>query len=733
MKHLIALFGLLLCFSSQAQERRLALVIGNGDYSNDQLANPENDAKSMELALEDIGFEVYKYENLNRVELAKAIDQFGNKLSEYDVGLFFYAGHGIQSKGFNYLVPVDASLKTESDIEFNCVRADRVLGKMDDAKNGVNIVILDACRNNPFERSWTRSTNGRGLATMNGPMGSIIGYATSPGKIASDGAGENGTYTEGLLKFLNEPGITAIQMFQKVTAFVLRNSNGEQLPWVSTSLTADFFMVPGTAVTTLPLDKDEVEIRKSITKNAEDSSEEGVSLAVLPFANLTGNKEMNYLVNGQHDALYTELCKLSQIQPIRVVGSRSAKVLSNSELSVPELAESINVQYLIEGSVQSFNDSVFMQIRLIKAFPEEKPIYAATYSSDFRNILKLHSNIAGQISKKVNMEISPENFALLPKARSVNPEAYKAYLRGMYSLSKSTPESIKQGLEYLHSAVDLDPAEPFALSGLALGYIDIAHGPLDEGDALDKAEACILKAARIDSSFAEIYASLGSLYYYKKMEFEKAEKYYQKALKLNPNTAIVHYHYSWLLYCMGRMDEAIVEHKLAQKYDPFNPQHTAWLAALYCYDGRYSDALRTCKESQEIQEDFFAGYYALGITYLELGRVDEAIEAHKTLREKYPIMSFPLARTYALSGQRKKAEKILKEMEEMQDMPFKAFSLVSMNSALGNMDEAFKWVEYEPHHTWAVAYVVMPEFENLRKDPRIHDFVKKWNLPYLKE
>jgi hypothetical protein len=225
-------------------ERRIALVIGNGKYINSmELANPVNDARAMKKALENVGFDVYEYEDLNQAQIKKAIDDFGVRLKQYSVGLFFYAGHGIQAKGLNYLIPVDATIQSEQQVEYDCVQADRVLGQMEDAGSKINIVILDACRNNPFERSWSRSANGTGLAFMNAPTGSLIAYATSPGRTASDGSGSNGLYTSALLENLKTPGINILQMFQTVRRTVSAKSAKQQIPWESTSLTADFFFV----------------------------------------------------------------------------------------------------------------------------------------------------------------------------------------------------------------------------------------------------------------------------------------------------------------------------------------------------------------------------------------------------------------------------------------------------------------------------------------------------------
>jgi uncharacterized caspase-like protein len=169
------------------------------------------------------------------------MDDFGRRLKEYDVALFFYAGHGVQVNGHNYLIPVDATLESENDAEYDCVRADRVLAKMEAGGTKTNIVILDACRDNPFERSWHRGARGTGLAFMNAPSGSLIAYSTSPGSVASDGTGVNGTYTAALLEHVDTPGVTILQMFQRVRARVISRTNNQQIPWESTSLSGDFY------------------------------------------------------------------------------------------------------------------------------------------------------------------------------------------------------------------------------------------------------------------------------------------------------------------------------------------------------------------------------------------------------------------------------------------------------------------------------------------------------------
>ena len=223
-----------------------ALVIGNSNYRFiSTLANPANDASDMAAMLKRLGFEVSVKINATHREMENEILQFGMKLRQGGVGLFYYAGHGVQIDGRNYLIPVDADVISLSDIKFETVDAGRILGKMEDAGNGLNIIILDACRNNPFASKF-RSAD-RGLAKMEAPTGSILAYATAPGSVAADGKGRNGLYTSKLLKYMQQANLSIEDCFKKVRVEVMAASEKRQVPWESSSLTADFFFVSAPA------------------------------------------------------------------------------------------------------------------------------------------------------------------------------------------------------------------------------------------------------------------------------------------------------------------------------------------------------------------------------------------------------------------------------------------------------------------------------------------------------
>lgn len=216
---------------------RFALIIGNSSYKYvPKLRNPVNDATDIASVLKELGFKVTLKRNVDKETMVNAIRSFGAQLRQGGTGLFYFAGHGFQYQGRNFLVPVDAKIKTAADIEFESVDANRVLAQMQQANNGVNIVILDACRDNPFAVSSRTIT--RGLARMDSPTGTLIAYATSPGDVAADGKGRNGTFTKHLLVGLRTKSHLSItDMFTEITGSVFAETGGEQVPWQSASLT----------------------------------------------------------------------------------------------------------------------------------------------------------------------------------------------------------------------------------------------------------------------------------------------------------------------------------------------------------------------------------------------------------------------------------------------------------------------------------------------------------------
>src|SRR5258706_4716155 len=236
---------------AQSKPARVALVIGNGAYKHAAtLDNPKNDAADVAKELESAGFVVIRRDNASLREMHLALREFGDKLTKTTTGVFYFAGHGVQGRGRNYLLPVDADIAREDEVAFSAMDLGAVMEKLDSARNPVNIVILDACRDNPFGARIQMTA--KGLAQVEAPPGTLIAFATAPGSAASDGGGRNGLYTGHLVAEMKRPGAPIEEIFKAVRASVRRDSQGKQVPWESTSLESEFKFRPAAAKAVAP-------------------------------------------------------------------------------------------------------------------------------------------------------------------------------------------------------------------------------------------------------------------------------------------------------------------------------------------------------------------------------------------------------------------------------------------------------------------------------------------------
>ena len=219
--------------------KRVALVIGNAAYKVHPLRNPRNDADDVSRSLKGSGFEVIDLRDASLTQMRSAIRQFGDKLLASDAGLVYYSGHGIAIRGRNYFIPVNADIQREDEVSDQSLDVALILEKMSTAQKAVNILIVDACRDDPFGRSFRSSS--KGLASMEAPRGTIVAYATSPGKVAADGDGRNSPYTKHLVRAMQAPNKPIELVFKEVRRAVQDETKNLQTPWENTSLSGDFY------------------------------------------------------------------------------------------------------------------------------------------------------------------------------------------------------------------------------------------------------------------------------------------------------------------------------------------------------------------------------------------------------------------------------------------------------------------------------------------------------------
>ena len=224
-------------------------MIGNGAYRNaSELPNPPNDAQAVAAALKRIGFEIFSGVDLDQNAMRDLVRSFARSLDGADTGLVFYAGHGLQVDGENYLLPIDAALAHQSDLEYEAVAVSRLMSQLE-APDRASVLILDACRNNPLSRSFQKRSRsaavGSGLARLSAGTGSLIAFATAPGDVALDGNGRNSPFTTALLDHIETPGLEINQLMTRVRADVFADTGEDQLPWTNSALLGELYLVPG--------------------------------------------------------------------------------------------------------------------------------------------------------------------------------------------------------------------------------------------------------------------------------------------------------------------------------------------------------------------------------------------------------------------------------------------------------------------------------------------------------
>ena len=387
---------------------------------------------------------------------------------------------------------------------------------------------------------------------------------------------------------------------------------------------------------------------------------------------------------------------------------------------------------IVEGSVGREGDLVRVTAALIDAATERR-LWSNRYERKLTSILTLQADVARAVAEAVKGALSPEEEQKLARMRrEVNPHVYELYLKGSYYLNQSTPAALEKGMEYLHQAVEEDPTDALAYAGLADGYITLAHGADPPQDALVRAKAAARTAVELDGTLPHGMFALGAIKGYHEWDWPGGIAALRRTIELNPSFAMAHYHLAWFLALQGQMQEAIAEHIKAREADPLNPLHTAWLGELYRWNGQYDLAITEARKSIELNPKFPPGHFVLGSTCYDQGKLAEAIEAMRQAAEANPNWRWALGAMYARVGRTAEARQMLAELNKLPIRSWTAMWRGIMYAALGENDDAFKWLGYEPHHIWT-PWMFSKEWqifiEPVRGDPRFRDMQRKMNVP----
>ena len=455
------------------------------------------------------------------------------------------------------------------------------------------------------------------------------------------------------------------------------------------------------------------------------------SLAVLPLANLSHDPEQDYFADGLTEALITDLGK---IRALKVISRTSVMHYQKTDKPLPQIARELGVDGIVEGSVLRVGDRVRITAQLIHA-PSDRHLWAESYERDLRDVLALEGDVAQAIAAQIRIEVSPEERTRLASARPVNPESYQLYLMGRYHAGKSTFEGFSKGIEYFQQAIEKDPGNALAYAGVAhcYAYLGGGFGYLPPKETFPKARAAALKALEIDDTLAEAHGALALIKWQHDWDWPSAEREFQRAVELNPNSAVVHNEYMGYLASMGRLEQAVAEGRLAQQVNPLGGGF-GWA---YFFNRHYDEALPHLQRAIELDPD---GAFARGIlasTLARMGRHSQALAESEKLRlyahsAEHQMEALVLAYVYAVSGKPVEARKILEDFNTFSKTRYvDAFWVARVYAGLGEKDQALECLEraYREHSGTMWALKMDPECDPLRSDPRFQDLLRRMNFP----
>jgi len=452
------------------------------------------------------------------------------------------------------------------------------------------------------------------------------------------------------------------------------------------------------------------------------------SIAVLPFEDLTGDSEQDYFVDGMTDALITNL---AQVRGLRVISRTSVTQYKQTDKLMPRIADDLNVDAVVEGTVVRSGNRVRVTAQLIHA-PTDRHLWARTYERELRDVLALQGELARAIAQAVQVKLRPEEQRRLARTATVDPAAYDAYLKGRFYWSKLSPEGLSKAAEYFQQAMAIDPTFAPAYSGLSDTYRLSGVQGLRPHECMPKAEAAARKALALDDTLAEAHASLASVLYRYQWDWEGAEREFQLSLELDPNYAEGHRAYAIYLLTVRRPEEAVAEARRARELSPLSPIINVELGGTLVRVGRYDEAVQQVHKALQIDPKFDRAYATLAAAYEGQGDRPKAVAA----LEKAASLSGRaggawLGYFYGVSGRRREALAILAALEERSRKRYvtpQHFAVVHLG--LGHEEEAFALLEkaYEERAFETLGFSGAL-FDRLGDDPRFQDLLRRMRLP----
>jgi serine/threonine-protein kinase len=457
------------------------------------------------------------------------------------------------------------------------------------------------------------------------------------------------------------------------------------------------------------------------------------SLAVLPLANLSGDRAQDFFADGMTDELIS--C-LMRIEALRVASRTSVMAYRDAHKPLRQVGSELDVDWVVEGSVLQSGGRVRISVRLIES-ATERQFLAETYERDLSDVLYLQSEVAGDIAQRIRVHMTASERACIASRRQVDPHAYDAYLRARHFWNKRTRADLKRANDYFRSAIDKDPTWAPAYAGLADTYALLSTTGFDvmpPQDAMPRARAAALRALDIDDSMAQAHASLGYVLLSYEWDWDGAEEQFQRSIACNPAYPTAHQWYGHCLFSMGRLDDAAARMRRALELDPLSVPCNLGLGWSSYYARRYDDAIAQYRRTLEIAPDLPMVLYELGLAYQNKGCYDEALAAFErahTVSGGEAIAVMLLGQLHGITGRHEEARRHLSNLQEVSRQQYvPALYKACIHAGVHDLDQAFAWFNqaYDERSNYLIYLGVEPTLDMLRSDIRYAELMRRVGL-----
>jgi TolB-like protein/DNA-binding winged helix-turn-helix (wHTH) protein len=459
------------------------------------------------------------------------------------------------------------------------------------------------------------------------------------------------------------------------------------------------------------------------------------SIAVLPLKNLSDDREQDYFADGMTEALITDLGK---VRALRVISRTSVMRYKDTKKPLPEIARELQVDALVEGTVARSGDRLRITANLVQASPE-RHLWAESYERDLRDVIALQNDMARTITQQIQVELTPEEHSRLSTSHTVDPEAYKLYIKGRYFWVKRNRESFDRAMDYFQQAIDRDPTYAAPYSGLADCYVLFGSsfdvGGLAPNEVEPKAKAAALRALELDNSLSDAHNSLAYVKLTYDWDWPGAEAEFKRSLELNPGYAHGHHWYAHLLLSSGRRDEAFEESNRALELDPVSPIINLHLGWHYLYTRQYDRALDQLAKTLELDPGYALAHWYRGLAYEQKKMYPEALREMGKGKDLLPgnlAVQSDIGHVYAVSGDKGAAERVIAGLKEESVRRYvNQYELALIYVGLDQNDQAFERLDnaFREHSDQLIYLKVDPRLDPIRSDPRFKDLVRLVGIP----